>query len=298
MTDLWLVSKSIFSDQFRQDFIGISGKIKQQLGISLPNHVGWAVALFFQSTFAVLMCALILEGIPKGQLWWVITGLVLLYNLFLPATMGRQNAIHISENPVQNQLWQSPHPQRKLFFAWLLAEVVLFWLHELSFQLVAFYVLVRMTSSWVIAVTLILIWFLVVSNIYMGVLYREVCKRWLAFSVVNKKHEIYYLLQCFGISLFLCLIANEVFIPLTTHPLSSDLIHIDSLPLALKALSKRSNYAKMVCDGEVLYCLSLGHLCWYRFCYSRTHFPLYKIMVFSSSDSVLPYGLEVKGFHK
>lgn len=237
MISLGRVTKSIFLNQFRQDFLGIHEKIKQQLGISLPPNVSWAIALFFQSTFAVLLCAFILETVPTGQLWWILTVFILLFNLYLPSTMARQNALRVSESPLQYSLWQSAYPQGKLLFVWLLAELALFWLHELSFQLVSFYVLMRIAPSWGIALMLILFYTVVVSNIYIGMLYREVCKRWQTYASVSRKQEILYLIQCLAITFILCLMAHELLVPMTLHPLSSNLIHIDTFPLAFKELS-------------------------------------------------------------
>lgn len=231
------IIKSIFLNQFRQDFLGIQEKIKQQLGISLPYGLSWTLALFFQSMFAVLLCAFILETIPIGQMWWIIVSLVLLFNLYLPATMARQNALRVSEHPLQYSLWQSAHPQHKLLFAWLVADLAIFWLHEMLYQLVVFYVLIRIAPNWAMALVMIVLWVVVVSNIYISVLYQEVCKRWSAISAVSGKHEIFYLLQCIGIGLSLCFVAHQLFFPLMLHPLSSELIRVDTLPLALKELS-------------------------------------------------------------
>lgn len=62
-----IILKNIVLEQIRQDFAGVTEKVKTKLGIRLPNSLNWIITLLFQNTL-ILFFALLFEGItPRNQ---------------------------------------------------------------------------------------------------------------------------------------------------------------------------------------------------------------------------------------
>lgn len=224
--DFLIILKTILLDQIRQEFAGILDNIKKKLGIRLPNWINWSLAILMQNSL-VLFIAFFLENFQDTPFWLIAVILILIFNLILPTTMARQNAIRISEHPLQFLLWQSPYDTKRLLFIWLTAETIMFWIYEMMFELTALYILIRIAPNWITASILVIVWLTFVSIIYYVVLQREILKKWGYKIVVSTRHELFYLFRLSIIAVFAGFIIQKILLPFTLHPISSDVLQQD-----------------------------------------------------------------------
>lgn len=68
----------------------------------------------------------------------------------------------------------------------------MFWLHELMLEIIAIYVLIRLSPDFISGLLLILIWLLFISTIYYVNLKKEVLKSW-GLTITDSKPEFHHL---------------------------------------------------------------------------------------------------------
>ncbi|MEC3317100.1 hypothetical protein, partial [Bacillus thuringiensis] len=216
-----IILKNIVLEQIRQDFAGVTEKVKTKLGIRLPNSLNWIITLLFQNTL-ILFFALLFEGITDPEIRNIVIVAVLLFNCFLPSSMARQNSIRVSNNPLYDLLWQSKFNRNQLLNFTLLAEVLVFWLHELMLEIIAFYVIIRISPDWITSITFCIGWFLLVSSIYFSKMKKLVLESWETSISVSKYTELFYVLKIGIIALIISFLTKLLFMPIIQEPITKD----------------------------------------------------------------------------
>ncbi|EOQ03720.1 MULTISPECIES: hypothetical protein [Bacillus cereus group] len=216
-----IILKNIVLEQVRQDFAGVTEKIKTKLGVKLPTSLSWVITLLFQNTL-ILFFALLFEGITDPEIRNIVIVAVLLFNCFLPSAMARQNSIRVSNNPLYDLLWQSKFNRNQLLNSTLLAEVLVFWLHELMLEIIAFYVIIRISPDWFTGLIFCIGWFLLVSSIYFSKMKKLVLESWETSISVSKYTELFYILKIGIIASIIWFLTKLLFMPIIQEPITND----------------------------------------------------------------------------
>ncbi|KZE06703.1 hypothetical protein B4117_1767 [Bacillus mycoides] len=217
-----IIVKNIILDQIRQDFAGLTKQIKEKLGIQLPNLLSWTIMMLLQNTL-LLFFAFFFESITDTLFKSFIVLIVLLFNFILPSSMARQNLNRVSSNPLNDLLWQSSYNRNQLLNFTLLAELIIFWLHEFTLQSVALYVIIKGSPNWAIGLALMLVWILLISSIYFLKLKKMILDSWGTQVSISKYSEAFYLVKVAVSGLFIWLICKLLFLPLIKEPISNDI---------------------------------------------------------------------------
>ncbi|KFN03632.1 hypothetical protein [Bacillus clarus] len=217
-----IILKNIVLEQIRQDFAGVTEKIKTKLGIRLPTSLSWIITLLFQNTL-ILFFALLFEGVTDPEIRNIVIVAVLLFNCLLPSAMARQNSIRVSNNPLYDLLWQSKFNRNKLLNFTLLAEVLVFWLHELMLEIIAFYVIIRISPDWITSIIFCVGWFLLVSSIYFSKMKKLVLESWETSISVSKYTELFYILKIGIIASIIWFLTKLLFMPIIQKPITKDI---------------------------------------------------------------------------
>ncbi|PEN81934.1 hypothetical protein CN553_28865, partial [Bacillus cereus] len=222
MSSYKMIVKNIILDQIRQDFAGITKQLKDKLGIKLPNSLSWTIMMLLQNTL-LLFFAFFFESITDALFKSLIVLIVLLFNFILPSSMARQNLNRVSNNPLNDLLWQSSYNRNQLLNFTLLAELIIFWMHEFTLQSVALYVIIKVAPNWAIGIALMLIWILLISSIYFLRLKKMILNSWGTNVNISEYSEIFYLIKVAISGLFIWFVCKSLFLPLIKEPISSDI---------------------------------------------------------------------------
>ncbi|WP_213591779.1 hypothetical protein MKX50_25305 [Paenibacillus sp. FSL W8-0186] len=217
-----ILSKSMILDQFRQDFAGVTQKIRENLGIKLPNALCWVIAGILQLTLLFLF-AIFLESISHEKIRNIIIFFVLLFNVLLPRVMARQNSSRVSNHPIQELLWQSGRNGHQLLNVVLVTETIMFWIHEFMFEAIAIYAILKSPLHWASSLLLIALWILLVSTIYYTTLKRSVLRNW-GVTAMPAFHQNFplYILKVVCLTVPIYFISKLLFSALINHPIPAE----------------------------------------------------------------------------
>ena len=218
------ILKSIVLNQLRQQFSGVEEKLRSKLGLKLPTLFSSIILVLSQNTFFLFFVFFFESLTNETAKSWIIVA-VLLFNFILPSTMARQNASRIPHHPVNDLLWQSQGRQNQLLNVVLLAEVFVFWLNEILFHAMALYILLKISSHFIVGIALCLGWVLLVSSIYFLKLKKIVLQAWNVEARLLKDRERFYLLKVLFSCGFVWLLSKIILPPFMKQTVSVNMHH-------------------------------------------------------------------------
>lgn len=151
----WLIK-----DEFNHEFAPLMNEIQRKLNINIPKIPLFFMLIVYQYAFAFLLL-LILYKIQGMAIFAVIFALVMLFNFILPATIARTSAARIEENPMFDCLRLSDLEKQKTRFIIMIAELISFWIHNFSIELISIWLFcikfkvpgIFMGIAWVVVVS-------------------------------------------------------------------------------------------------------------------------------------------------
>ncbi|NMD71252.1 hypothetical protein HHO41_13185 [Bacillus sp. DNRA2] len=222
MNSYSFILKTIVLDQMRQDFAGITEQLKNKLGIKLPASLSWIFSLLSQNML-LLLFAFFFESITNITVRNFIVFGVLLFNFLLPSTTARQHFSRVSNNPLNDLLWQSHYNRNQLLNFALISELLMFWLHELSLEIIAIFVIFQISPNFMAGILLTLVWILLVSFIYISKLKNLVLNTW-GMKVENTIHsEVIYFIKLLLSSCLIWILSKLLLLPLIEKPITNNI---------------------------------------------------------------------------
>ena len=247
------VLQYILKDHLRQEFAGISEQLKIKFGIKIPFQLALVLSILSQCML-LLFFSFIFDAVTNSVIKYLIIFVVLFFNLMLPGTTARQHISRVSNNPLNDLLWQSSISRTKLLNYILVSELTIFWVHEFAFQIIAFYVLFLISPNIFVAIFLTLFWLLLVSSLYYFKMKKMLLLSWGMKSSSSKIDEYFYLLRFTASMLFIYLISRYLIAPIVNKPITQATLN-SGLVRTLKQFSENS---REVLENKFKYTLSFA----------------------------------------
>ncbi|WP_157935393.1 stage II sporulation protein M [Kyrpidia spormannii] len=259
----WEIVRIMVLNQTRQEFATVVLKLKEIFGIAVPAWVVWTVAVVLQNSVFVMIAYLVLgsRGIPG---WWVLAGLALLFNLYMPSTMARRDVERLRNDPLRDILKQSPWPDEDLTITWLLGETACFWIRHIGLQFVSVAIILDVTGNLVLGFGIAILWIAVVSGVYLWTLYRHVYG---PAANPYRMPPVLYIISLTVVTGLLWFVSDQVLTDFADHPISVSIFRSDHawliLPQALRARfsSSLSGIWEMFIHHKWLGWLSVAFFC-------------------------------------
>lgn len=247
------VLQYILKDHLRQEFAGISEQLKSKFGIKIPFQLALVLSILSQCML-LLFFSFIFDAVTNSVIKYLIIFVVLFFNLMLPGTTARQHISRVSNNPLNDLLWQSSISRTKLLNYILVSELIIFWVHEFAFQIIAFYVLFLISPNIFVAIFLTLFWLLLVSSLYYFKMKKMLLLSWGMKSSSSKIDEYFYLLRFTASMLFIYLISRYLIAPIVNKPITQATLNSG----LVKTLKQFSENSREVLENKFKYTLSFA----------------------------------------